>query len=65
MWGSVSKIRKKRKRLHLFYIKRKKSTSPPTYGGWNTSPSTYENGFLPPELFKTRQITPEAVLKNS
>jgi hypothetical protein len=38
---------------------RKKSTSPPTYEGWNTSID-----FLPPEFSKTGQITPEAVLKN-
>jgi hypothetical protein len=27
-------------------------------------PPTYENGFLPPKLSKTRQITTETVLKN-
>jgi hypothetical protein len=42
----------------------KKSTSPPTYEGWNTSPPTNENRFFTPELCKTGQITPEAVLKN-
>jgi hypothetical protein len=27
-------------------------------------PPTYENGFFTPELSKTGQITPEAILKN-
>jgi hypothetical protein len=36
----------------------------PTYEGWNTSPPTYENGFFTLELSQTRQINPEAVLKN-
>jgi hypothetical protein len=31
---------------------------PPTYEGWNTSPPTYENGFLPPQLSKTGQNHP-------
>jgi hypothetical protein len=37
------------KRPHPFcQLERKKSTSPPTYEGWNTSPPTYENGFFTP-----------------
>jgi hypothetical protein len=28
----------------------------PTYGGWITSPPTYETGCFTPELFKTGQI---------
>jgi hypothetical protein len=36
-----------------------------TYEGCNTSPPIYENEFfLPSELSKTGQITPEVVLKN-
>jgi hypothetical protein len=50
--------------IRNFVFKWKKSTSPPTCDGWNTSPPTYENEFFTPELSKTGQITPKAVLKN-
>jgi hypothetical protein len=30
--------------------RKKKSTSPPTYEDWNTSPTTYKNGFFTPAL---------------
>jgi hypothetical protein len=40
------------------------STLRPNYEGWNTSPQPMKMEFLPLELSKTAQITPEAVLKN-
>jgi hypothetical protein len=38
-----------------------KSNSPPTYEGWNKSPSIYENEFFTSQQDKS---PPEAVLKN-
>jgi hypothetical protein len=36
--------------------------TPPNYLRWSTSPSTIKLDFLPLELSKTDQITPQAVL---
>jgi hypothetical protein len=47
-----------------YWQKEKSLLNPPTYGGWNKSPPTYENVLFTPELSKVGQITPEAVLKN-
>jgi hypothetical protein len=42
----------------------KKSTPPPTYDGWNTSPPTYENEFYPLNFLKQHKSASKAVLKN-
>jgi hypothetical protein len=43
----------------------KKLLHTPIYGGRNTSPQTYENGFfLPTELSKIGQIAPDVALDN-
>jgi hypothetical protein len=42
----------------------KKSTSPKPMGVRTHHPPPMKMDFLPPELFKTSQITPKAVLKN-
>jgi hypothetical protein len=45
--------------------KRKKSTSPPTYEGWNTlPPQPMKMDFLPLNFLKQDKSPPEAVLKN-
>jgi hypothetical protein len=36
----------------------------PKLWGWNTSPPTYENGFLPPNFLKQDKSLPKTVFKN-
>ncbi|MBS2634297.1 hypothetical protein KFY46_26670, partial [Salmonella enterica subsp. enterica serovar 1,4,[5],12:i:-] len=60
---------KKAKRVFLYSTRRRKVKEKvyiipsPMEGGLH-NPPTYERSISPPELLKTDQITPKAVLKN-